>query len=343
MIDHWNSYSFQCHHRFLVARCSRIMGDQHHQLSDLRDGSRTAPRCRPLTLTTPPPTAIFVDFKPFSPLLWTVVPFFFGRFYAFCMNWTPPHLLVSSSQHTLSCSLAELPSQAVMSKSMPQSEKNRRRKCSCGCSHLVTRWTEWRHKKNIPSPPSPKRRRIAPSQTGQESSTTEPEHCSKQRQSYTDDNSPTSHAHSDASLSSHDHPQFSPQIHASSFEFDPSLPLLNSLPASNLPQFPGDACTEASGLSVDSILLNLHARTHRTTDQSDDEDSEDTLESDAVEAADSIDHETDGSWNGEDVVVQGDADPREGIVSDWDLLAEEFIAEAEELGTFEALTLSCAP
>jgi hypothetical protein len=28
-------------------------------------------------------------------------------------------------------------------------------------------------------------------------------------------------------------------------------------------------------------------------------------------------------------------DPREGIVSDWDLLAEEFIVEAEELGKFE--------
>ena len=169
-----------------------------------------------------------------------------------------------------------------MSKSVPQSEKNRRRKCSCGCSHLVTRWTEWRHKKNIPSPPSPKQRRITPS-----------------------------------------------------FEFDPSLPLLDSPPASNLLQLPGDARTEASGLSADSILLNLHARTHRTTDQSNDEDSEDTLESDAAEAADSVDHETDGFWNGDDVVTQGDMDPCEGIVSDWDLLAEEFIVEAEELGKFK--------
>ena len=283
------------------------MGDQP---SDLRDGSRTAPRRRPLTLTTPPPTAIFVDFKPFSPILWTVVPFYFGRFYAFCTNWTPPHLLVSPSQHTLSCSLAKLPSQAFMSKSVPQSEKNRRRKCSCGCSHLVTRWTEWRHKKNISFPPSPKRRRIAPSQTGQEPSTTKPE----QRQSYTD-----------------------------SFEFDPSLLSLDSPPlaASNLLQLPGGACTdttEASGLSVDSILLSLHAQTHRTTDQSDNEDSEDT-ESDAVEAADSVDCETDGSWNGEDVVMQGYVDPREGIVSDWDLLAEEFIVEAEELGKSEALSI----
>jgi len=28
-------------------------------------------------------------------------------------------------------------------------------------------------------------------------------------------------------------------------------------------------------------------------------------------------------WNGEDVVVEGDTDPRKGIVSDWDLFAEE--------------------
>ena len=50
-----------------------------------------------------------------------------------------------------------------------------------------------------------------------------------------------------------------------------------------------------------------------------------------VEAADSVDHKTD-DWNGEDVAMEGDVDPREGIVSDWDLLAEEFIVEAEGLG-----------
>ena len=33
--------------------------------------------------------------------------------------------------------------------------------------------------------------------------------------------------------------------------------------------------------------------------------------------------------------MEGEVGPREGIVSDWDLLAEEFIAEAEELGKFE--------
>ena len=43
-----------------------------------------------------------------------------------------------------------------------------------------------------------------------------------------------------------------------------------------------------------------------------------------VEAADSVDHETDDFWDGEDTIaMQGDVDPREGIVSDWDLLAEE--------------------
>jgi hypothetical protein len=33
--------------------------------------------------------------------------------------------------------------------------------------------------------------------------------------------------------------------------------------------------------------------------------------------------------------MEGDVDPREGIISDWDLLAEEFIMEAEELGKFK--------
>jgi hypothetical protein len=80
-----------------------------------------------------------------------------------------------------------------------------------------------------------------------------------------------------------------------------------------------------SGLFVDDVLL---------TDRSDDEDSEGALEGDAVEAADYVDHETDNFWNGEDIAVEGDADPREGIVSDWDLLTKEFIVEAEELGKF---------
>jgi hypothetical protein len=82
--------------------------------------------------------------------------------------------------------------------------------------------------------------------------------------------------------------------------------LLDPPPASNLLQSPGAARTEASGLFVDNVFLNLHARAHRTTDQSDDEDFEDALEGDAVEAADSVDHETDDFWNGEDVDMEGD-------------------------------------
>jgi hypothetical protein len=186
------------------------------------------------------------------------------------------------------------------------------------------------------SPPPPKRRRIAHFQAGQESFIVTPD---KQKESRAENISSTSHSRVDAS----DHPQFStPQLHAPSFdEIDPSLPLLDPPPASNLLQPPGDALTEASGLFVDDVDLdlNLHTWTPQTTDQSDDEDSEGALEGDAVEAADYVDHETDDFWNGEDVVVEDDADPREGIVTDWDLLAEEFIVEAEELGKFRHLLL----
>src|SRR5713226_2428776 len=100
--------------------------------------------------------------------------------------------------------------------------------------------------------------------------------------------------------------------------------------ASHLLQLPEDALTEASGLFLDDFLLDLHTRTHQTTDQSDDEDSEGALKGDAVEAGDYVVHETDDFWNGEDV----DMDPREGIVSGWDLLGEDFIVEAEELRKF---------
>ena len=125
-----------------------------------------------------------------------------------------------------------------------------------------------------------------------------------------------------------------PQLRAPSpDEFSPSLPF-DPPPALNLLQPPGDALIEASGLFIDDVLLNLHTRTHRTTDQSDGKDSEGALEEDAVEAADYVDHETDGFWNGEDLAVEDDVDPREGIVSDWDLLTKEFIVEAEELGKF---------
>lgn len=114
-----------------------------------------------------------------------------------------------------------------------------------------------------------------------------------------------------------------------------SLPSFDPPPALNLHQSPGVECTQPSGHIVDDILLNLCARTHPTTNQSDSEDSEDDLEGDGVEATDSIDPETDDFCDGEDIDTEGDANLREGIVSDWDLLAEEFIAEAEELGEFE--------
>jgi len=91
---------------------------------------------------------------------------------------------------------------------------------------------------------------------------------------------------------------------------------------------------EVSCLFGDDFLQNLHTRTHRTTNQSDDKDFEGSLKGDAVEAGDYIDHETDDFWNGEAITVEGDADPHEGIVSDWDLLAKEFIVEAEEFGKF---------
>jgi len=126
-----------------------------------------------------------------------------------------------------------------------------------------------------------------------------------------------------------------PELHALSFEFNPSLPLLDPAAASDLLQSPGDARTEASGRFLDDVLLDLHTRTHRTTDDNDNEDSEDAPEGGAVEAADAIDPETNDFSDGEDIDIEGDVDPREGIVSDWDLLTEEFIVEAEELGKFE--------
>lgn len=181
-----------------------------------------------------------------------------------------------------------------------------------------------------PSPPPPKRRRIARPQVGQEPLIVRP---GKQKRSRTVNNSSTSHSRADASSSSSDRPQIpTSQLNAPSFEFNPSLPLLDPPPASNSPQPPGDARGEASSRFADEVLL-FHARTHRTTDQSDDEVSEDAREGNAV--GDSVDHEIDDFGDGEDVAMEGDVDPREGIVSDWDLLAEEFIVEAEELGKFE--------
>ena len=125
-----------------------------------------------------------------------------------------------------------------------------------------------------PESPPPKWRRTAHFQAGQESFIIPPD---KQKQSRTENIPSTSRSRVDAS----DHPQ----LHAPSpDEFSPSLPF-DPPPASNLLRPPGDALIEASGLFIDDVLLNLHTRTHRTTDQSDGEDSEGALEEDAVKAA----------------------------------------------------------
>ena len=141
------------------------------------------------------------------------------------------------------------------------------------------------------------------------------------------------HFQADASSSSGCHPQScTPE-----FELDPPLPSLNR-PA-DLDQFqsPGDVHTVPSHRLVNDILLDLHAQTHRNTDESDDEGSEDALEEDAVEATDSINPGTD---DGEDVDMEGEVDSCEGVVLDWDILAEDFIAEAEELGKFEPFLIA---
>jgi hypothetical protein len=134
-------------------------------------------------------------------------------------------------------------------------------------------------------------------------------------------------------------PSDHPQLHASSFDFSPSLPLLDSPAASDLLQSPGDGRTIPSGRFVDNVLLGLHARTHRTTDESDNEDSEDALEGDAAEDADTIDPGADDFWDGEDVDIEDEVGPREDIVSDWDILAQDFIVEAERLRKFEGSLL----
>ena len=217
----------------------------------------------------------------------------------------------------------------------PKSGKHRTRMCACGCNRPVSRWTKGRHIDNpisplvvpLESPPPPKRRRVAHFQAGQESLITRP---GKREQPRTGNNPSTSHSRADASSSSSDHPP--PQLHVPPFDFNPSPP---ASPAR-------DALTEASGPSVGNVLLNPYARRHLTTVQSDDEDPEDVLEGDLVEAVDLVDHNTSDFSDGEDVTVEGGVDPREGIVSDWDLLAEELIVETEELGEFEH-SLSHAP
>ena len=130
----------------------------------------------------------------------------------------------------------------------------------------------------------------------------------------------TANFQTDAGSSSSGHPQ----LHAPLFDFD--------LPADLGPlQSPEDGRTVPSHRVIGEVLLDFHARTHRMTDETDDESSEDALEGDT----DSVDFGVDDFRNGEDVDTEGEVDPREGVVSNLDMLDEEFIAEAEGLGKFE--------
>ena len=199
---------------------------------------------------------------------------------------------------------------------MPESRENTLSLCPCGCNRMLSRSSIWRHLKakaeaqaranaqaKVPmvheSFPPPKRRRIAHFQA--------------------DGGGSSSSGH--------------PELHAPSSEFNPSLPSLDPPAPSGLLQSPGDARSVPSHRFVDGVLLSLHARTHRT-DESDSEDSKDTVGGNAGEATNTIDPGPDDFWDGEDVDVEGEVDPRRGIVSDWDLLTEGFIVKAKELRKF---------
>ena len=103
---------------------------------------------------------------------------------------------------------------------------------------------------------------------------------------------------------------------------------------SDLRQLPEDVCTEASGPFVDEVPPDLYAGTHQAIVESDGEDSEDAPE-EAVEASDVVNPETIGFEDGEDVDMEGDLGPHGGAVSDWDIFAQDFNVEAEELGEFK--------
>ena len=124
----------------------------------------------------------------------------------------------------------------------------------------------------------------------------------------------------DAGSSSSGHPQ----LHAPSFDLNPPADL-------GLLQSPEDACTVLSCRFVNEVLLDLHARMHQITNETDDKSSEDTLKGDT----DSVDPGIDDFRNGEDIDTEGEVDLCEGIVSNWDMLDKEFIVEAERLGKFE--------
>jgi hypothetical protein len=126
-----------------------------------------------------------------------------------------------------------------------------------------------------------------------------------------------------------------PPLHAPSFEFNLSLPLLDPPAAFDSLQSLGDAHTKASGHFIDDALLDCLIQTPQTTDDSNNnsENSEDTLKGDAVEAADTINSKTNDFTDGEGVDMKGNIDLYEGIDSDWNALAGELIIE-EELSKF---------
>ena len=126
-----------------------------------------------------------------------------------------------------------------------------------------------------------------------------------------------------------------PQLCTYKFEFNPSLLLLDLPAAPNLLQLPGDAHTEVSSQSVDDVLLNLHTWPHQTTDKDNNKDSEDALEEDSENALKEDSENTLEEDAAKATNLEGEVDLHEGIVLDWDLLAEEFIVEAEGLGKFE--------
>lgn len=183
---------------------------------------------------------------------------------------------------------------------MPIPRKNIVRPCPC-YNHLLTQWLLWKHIKAI--------RAGAKAKTQAQAQAPPPP---KQHH--------IANFQADASSSSSGHPQ----LHAPSFDFDPPADL-------GLLQSPEDACTVLSHRFINKVLLDLHAQTHQITDETDDKSSEDTLEGDT----DSVNPGIDNFQNGEDVDTEGEVDLCEGIVSNWDMLDKEFIAEAEGLGKFE--------
>jgi len=112
------------------------------------------------------------------------------------------------------------------------------------------------------------------------------------------------------------------QLHAPSFNFNPSLP------------FPDPQCAEVSDCFIDNVLLNLHlyTQTYQAINNSNNKGPEDAPKGDAVKAPDSVDPGTNDFSNGEDVDTEGDVDPCEGIIVDWDTFAKE-------LGEFEPSSL----